>query len=307
MPGLGTDLCGIRMATPIVLAAGTCGYIDEMADAVDLTRVGAVTTKSITIKPRMGHEPVRILHAKTGMLNAIGLANVGIDRFLAEKAPIAAKVPTNVIASVAGESVAEYVEIAGRLDEVETIPFIELNLSCPNTDDGRCPSDDPSSVLSLLSEVRASVKSSRLLVKLPPRIEGLVALASAAIDGGADGLTFVNTIKAMSIDVKTRESRLSRTWMGFSGPALLPLAVRLVHEVHTTVARDAGVPIIGVGGVLQWEDAAELILAGARAVGMGTALYVDPRSPMRVAAGLERWVQDQGCNSVDQLVGAFKE
>lgn len=295
------------MATPIVLAAGTCGYVDEMADALDLARVGAVTTKSITLEPRMGHDPLRLLHAKAGMLNAIGLANIGIERFLAEKVPIAARVPTNVIGSVAGGSVAEYVEIAGRMDQVEAIPIIELNLSCPNTDDGCCPSDEPESLRALVTEVRNAVKGSRLLVKLPPRIEGIVHLAAAAIDGGADGLTFINTIKAMSIDVETRRSRLSRTWMGFSGPALHPLAVRLVHEVHSSIARDAGIPIIGLGGVLQWQDAAELILAGASAVGMGTALFIDPRSPMHVAAGLERWMREQGCDSISALVGAIRE
>lgn len=302
-----TDLCGVELATPIVLAAGTCGYVDEMADALDLGRIGAVTTKSITLEPRPGHDPNRILDAKAGMINAIGLANVGLDRFLREKAPLAATVPTRVIGSVAGGSVEEYVTIASSFDALDDIPIIEMNVSCPNTHDGRQACDSPQHLESVVAEVRAAVSRSRLLVKLPPKTDGIVALAEAAVAGGADGLTMTNTLEVMSIDVTTRRSRLSRPRMGYSGTAIHPLVVRLVHDVHVGFARAAGVPIIGLGGVGDWEDAAELILAGATAVGMGTALYADPRSPNRVLAGLERWARSQGCASISELVGAYKE
>ena len=300
------DLCGVDLSTPIVLAAGTCGYVDEMADALDLARVGAVTTKSITREPRGGNQPTRILDARAGMINAIGLANMGLERFIAEKAPVAAAVPTRVIGSVAGGTVEEYVEIAARFDSIDAIPIIELNVSCPNTDDGRHASDDPDRLRSLLVEVRAAVTSSRLFVKLPPNTEGLVRLAAAAVEGGADGLTMTNTLEVMSIDVDSRKSRLTRPRMGYSGPGIHPLSVRLVHQVYREFAREAGVPIIGTGGVSDWRDAAEMILAGATAVGMGTALYIDPRSPIRVVDGLERWVRSQGCSSIGALVGAFE-
>ena len=306
MAALSTDLCGVELASPVVLAAGTCGYVDEMSDALDLSRVGAVTTKSITREPRSGHASDRILDAKAGMINAIGLANLGLDRFLAEKAPIAARVPTTVIGSVAAGSVGEYVEIAAAFDAVEAIPIIELNVSCPNTDDGRHAAADPQTLGALLREVRAAVTRSRLLVKLPPRTDGLIEVAEAAVDGGADGLTLTNTLEVMSIDVETRRSRLTRPRMGYSGTAIHPLVVRIVHEIHLAFAADAGVPIIGLGGVYDWKDAAELILAGATAVGMGTALYADPGSPRRVIAGLERWVRDQGCTSISELIGAFE-
>jgi len=304
---ISTDLCGVALSSPVVLAAGTCGYVDEMADAIDLARVGAVTTKSITREPREGNQPTRILDAPAGMINAIGLANMGLDRFIAEKAPLAASVATNVIGSVAGGSVEEYVAIAGRFDEIEAIPIIELNVSCPNTDDGRHASDDPDRLKGLLAEVRGVVTRSRLFVKLPPKTDGLVDLAESAVAGGADGLTLTNTLEVMSIDVETRRSRLTRPRMGYSGPGIHPLSVRLVHQVYKEFAADAGVPIIGTGGVSDWREAAEMILAGATAVGMGTALYVDPRSPIHVAEGLQRWVRSQGCASIGELVGAFEQ
>ena len=304
---ISTDLCGVALSSPVVLAAGTCGYVDEMADAIDLGRVGAVTTKSITLEPREGNPPTRILDARAGMINAIGLANMGLDRFIAEKAPLAASVPTNVIGSVAGGSVEEYLAIAGSFDEIEAIPIIELNVSCPNTDDGRHASDDPDRLKRLLVEVRGVVTRSRLFVKLPPRTDGLVELAESAVAGGADGLTLTNTLEVMSIDVETRRSRLTRPRMGYSGPGIHPLSVRLVHQVYKEFAADAGVPIIGTGGVSDWREAAEMILAGATAVGMGTALYVDPRSPIHVTEGLQRWVRSQGCASIGELVGAFEQ
>ena len=211
-----------------------------------------------------------------------------------------------MIGSVAGGSVDEYVEIASRFDAVEGIPFIELNVSCPNTDDGRHASDDPRRLAALLREVRAAVTRTRILVKLPPHTDGLVALAEAAVEGGADALTLTNTLEVMSIDVETRRSRLTRPRMGYSGTGIHPLCVRLVHQVHVEFAAAAGVPIIGTGGVATWRDAAEMILAGATAVGMGTALYAHPRSPLRVADGLERWVRAQGCDSIAELIGAFE-
>ncbi|MCA9285694.1 MAG: hypothetical protein KDA22_10785, partial [Phycisphaerales bacterium] len=172
--------------------------------------------------------------------------------------------------------------------------------------DGLMFGEDPASLLGLLSEVRPVLRNTRMLVKLSPNVSDIVAMAAAAIEGGADGLSMINTITAMAIDVRTRRPRLSNVKGGLSGPAVHPIAVRMVHEVHRAVARDAKVPILGLGGVLRWEDAAELILAGASAVAMGTALFVDPRSPRKVVRGLARWVESQGCGTVDELVGGVE-
>jgi len=279
--------------------------MDELADAFDLRWLGAVTTKSITPEERAGNDPWRIIDVPGGMMNAIGLANVGLGKFLAEKLPSAAGVPCPVFGSVAGHSVEDYVRVAAAFDANTTFPIIELNVSCPNTATGLQFGDDPSALKALLAEVRPVVKRAKLFVKVSPNAD-VVKLSGAAVEAGADGLTLVNTVTAMSIDVHTRRPRLSRGRGGLSGPAIHPIAVRMVHDVYRAVAKPAGVPIIGLGGVLRWEDAAEFILVGASAVGVGTALFVDPRTPVALAKGLAQWVRAQGASSITELVGAME-
>lgn len=279
--------------------------MDELADAFDLRWLGAVTTKSITPEERAGNDPWRIIDVPGGMMNAIGLANVGLGKFLAEKLPSAAGVPCPVFGSVAGHSVEDYVRVAAAFDANTAFPIIELNVSCPNTATGLQFGDDPSALKALLAEVRPVVKRAKLFVKVSPNAD-VVKLSGAAVEAGADGLTLVNTVTAMSIDVHTRRPRLSRGRGGLSGPAIHPIAVRMVHDVYRAVTKPAGVPIIGLGGVLRWEDAAEFILVGASAVGVGTALFVDPRTPVALAKGLAQWVHAQGASSITELVGAME-
>jgi dihydroorotate dehydrogenase (NAD+) catalytic subunit len=279
--------------------------MDELADAFDLRWLGAVTTKSITPEERAGNDPWRIIDVPGGMMNAIGLANVGLGKFLAEKLPSAAGVPCPIFGSVAGHSVEDYVRVAAAFDANTAFPIIELNVSCPNTATGLQFGDDPSALKALLAEVRPVVKRAKLFVKVSPNAD-VVKLSGAAVEAGADGLTLVNTVTAMSIDVHTRRPRLSRGRGGLSGPAIHPIAVRMVHDVYRAVAKPAGVPIIGLGGVLRWEDAAEFILVGASAVGVGTALFVDPRTPVALAKGLAQWVRAQGATSITELVGAME-
>lgn len=305
MSSLAVTLAGIPLRNPIICAAGTSGYVDELADAFDPALVGAIVTKSITRQPRDGNRPWRIipLPGAVGMLNAIGLANVGVERFVAEKLPAAASMNTVLVGSIAGNSVQDYVEIAAAFDAQPSIPIVELNVSCPNTADGLMFGEDPASLRGLLSEIRPVLTRTKMLVKLSPNVSEIEAMASAAIDGGADGLTMINTMTAMSIDVETRRMRLTNGTGGLSGPAIHPIAVRMVNTVYRTVAKAANVPIVGLGGVMRWEDAAEFILAGATAVGVGTALFIDPRAPVKIARGLERWVERQGCRSIGELVG----
>jgi dihydroorotate dehydrogenase (NAD+) catalytic subunit len=303
---LRTTLSGIGLATPLVAAAGTCGYADELADALDMRWLGAVTTKSITPEERAGNDPWRIIDVPGGMMNAIGLANVGLERFLREKAPAAEALPCRAFGSAAGHSVEDYVRVASAMDSRTGFPAIELNVSCPNTATGLQFGDDPSALRALLAEVRPAVRRARLLVKLSPNAD-VVRLAAAAVEGGADALTLVNTVPAMSIDVRTRRTRLSRGRGGLSGPAIHPIAVRMVHDVHRQVAGPARIPLVGLGGVLGWQDAAEFILAGATAVGIGTGLFVDPGLPAAVARGLARWVDDQGVPAIGALVGALEQ
>ena len=306
MADMSVNLAGLALANPVVLAAGTCGYVNELADAFPLGRIGAVTTKSITVEPRDGNAPWRIIDSPAGMLNAIGLANVGLDRFVAEKLPAARGLPCAVIGSVAGHSIDEYLAVAARFDRAPELAAVELNVSCPNTSDGLQFGEHPQALRALLAEIKPAVASKPLVVKLSPNAADIVGMARAAVEGGAQALVVANTFTAMAIDVETRAFRLSRGRGGLSGPGIHPIVVRMVHDVWRGVAKDAGVPIIGLGGVCNWRDAAEFILAGASAVGMGTALFIDPRAPLRVADGLADWVARQGCRSVSELVGAAR-
>jgi len=316
---LATDLAGLRLRNPVMLAAGTAGTLDEMGDVLDLSRVGAVVTKSVTARARDGNATWRILECKAGMLNAIGLANVGLEAFEAHVAPRIAGVPTAVVGSVAGFSIEDYVRVAGAMGEVEGIAAVELNVSCPNVREGTEFGADPRLLRELVGAVRGALPRTRLFVKLSPVAigtpHGIADLARAAIDAGAqpggpngrpgaDALTIANTVPAMAIDVATRRPRLANMTGGLSGPAVHPIAVKLVYDAYRLVCRETGTPIIGCGGVQAWEDAAELILAGASAVQMGTALFVDPRSALRVVRGLERWVRRQSAGSIEELVGA---
>ncbi len=303
MSRLSVHALGLDFASPIVAAAGTCGYLDELSDALDLRVLGAVTTKSITREPRPGNAPWRIVGTKSGMLNAIGLANVGVEAFIRNKWPSAAGVPCRIIGSVAGHSLDDYAEVVRAFNGLDRMSAIEINASCPNTATGLQFSDSPEH-LRALTETLRPLTTKPLLVKLTPNTGDIVGLARAAIDGGADGLTMINTVKAMAIDPETRRTKLSRGVGGLSGPAIHHMAVRMVHEVYTQVAADSNTPIIGLGGVMDWRDAAELILAGATLVGMGTALFADPSGPTTVAADLDRWVARQGVASVSELVGA---
>lgn len=316
---LAVNVAGLALRTPTILAAGTAGTLNEMHDVVDLSRVGAVVTKSITAEPREGNKTWRIMPARRGlaMLNAIGLANVGIDAFMRDYAPKVGSVAAPVIGSISGFSVDDFVRVAGAMGTIDAMPAVELNVSCPNVKKGCEFGADPALLSELVREVRAVLPRTRLFVKLSPIAMGnIVAIARAAIDcappggpnqrPGADALCIANTVPAMQINVRTREPSLSRGSGGLSGPAIHPIAVKLVHEAYTGVCRDSKTPIIAIGGVTNWEDAAEFVLVGATAVEMGTALFADPATPLKVAKGLAKWVRDQGAANVTELVGQVK-
>ncbi|MDX2146976.1 MAG: dihydroorotate dehydrogenase [Planctomycetota bacterium] len=306
------DLAGISLASPVILAAGTAGTLDEMSDVLDLSRVGGIVTKSITRLPREGNATWRILESRAGMINAIGLANIGIDAFLRSEAPRIASVPTRVFLSIAGFSIEDYVEVARAGNTIDAAPAVELNVSCPNVHGGTEFGVDPGLLRDLVASVRAVLDRKRLFVKLSPvsiAAPGytIVDLARAALESGADGLSLCNTTPAMEIDVHTRLPRLANVTGGLSGPAVHPIVTRLIHLVHRQM--EAGslrrAPIIGIGGVTGWRDAAAFILAGASAVQMGTALFADPRGPIKVARGLEAWTKRHGL-PLKQLVGGVK-
>ena len=294
------------LRNPVVLAAGTSGVMGEIEDALNLSTIGAITTKSITKEPRIGNEPVRMVTLQSGMMNAIGLANEGIDSFIENHAQRVPSLDTVVIGSVAGDTIEAYVAVASAMESIVGIDLVEINVSCPNTQDGLEFGGCPKSLTMLLNEIRPALSNSGMLVKLSAAPGDIRKHAQAAIDSGADALTLINTIPSLAIDIESRTPKLSRGIGGVSGAVIHPVAVRVVHEIYRDVAKDANIPIIGTGGVLRWEDAAEFILAGATAVGIGTASFVNPASAQNIAKKLTSWVKRQGCQSITELIGELK-
>lgn len=306
MPDLSVNLAGLKLSNPTLTCSGTCGYAFEYADFMDLSRLGAFVTKSITLEERAGNEPARIVETRGGMLNAIGLANVGLKRFLAEKVPQLRKMPCPVIVNVAGHSFDDYTETCGAMDALDCVAGVELNVSCPNVKDGLTFGTHPGRLKELTAQVKKVLPHKALIVKLSPNVEDVTVAARAAIEGGAEMLSLVNTFTAMSVDIWKRRPRLANVTGGLSGPAIKPIAVHMVSRVYRNVAKGAGVPIIGMGGVQTWQDAVEFLLAGASAVAIGTALFVDPATPNKVSQGLDEFLLKMKIDRLSDLVGALE-
>jgi dihydroorotate dehydrogenase (NAD+) catalytic subunit len=306
MPDLAVNLAGLKLANPVLTCSGTCGYAFEYADFMDLSKLGGFVTKSITREERAGNEPARIVETRAGMLNAIGLANVGLDRFLAEKIPLIRKMPCPVVVNVAGHSFDDYTETCAAMDGLDCVAAVELNVSCPNVKDGLTFGTHPGRLKELTREVKNVLPRKPLIVKLSPNVEDITLTARGAIDGGADVLALINTFTAMSVDIHKRRPRLANVTGGLSGPAIKPIALHLVSRVYRTVARAAGVPIIGMGGVQYWQDAVEFILAGSSAVAVGTALFIDPASPIKICEGLAQYMETTGVARLADFVGSLE-
>ncbi len=291
------------MKNPVMTASGTSGYGPEYAELVDLKCLGAFVTKAVSPEPRKGNPPPRIVETPAGMLNAIGLANVGLERFVTEKIPFLQTVGIPVIVNVIGHSLEDFQTVCRRLDGFDCVAGLELNVSCPNVSDGLEFGTDPDRLAGLVSAVRGDVKRARLIVKLSPNVADVAETASAAVEAGADVLSLINTLRGMAINVDTLKPMLANRTGGLSGPAIKPVALYMVHRVYTEVARKARVPIIAMGGISDWRDAVEFLLAGATALAVGTALFVDPRAPIQICEGLADYLLRRGLNSVRELIG----
>jgi dihydroorotate dehydrogenase (NAD+) catalytic subunit len=309
MPDLRVTLGSLTLANPVLAAAGTFGYGLEFARAVRLERLGALITKTLTLQPRDGHPPPRLVDTPAGMLNAVGLQNVGLDAFLREKLPALRDLRVPLIVSVLGEAAEELARMARALDGAEGVAALELNLSCPNLRrseaNGRRVSfvaHEPDAVAGMVAAARAATRKP-LLAKLSPDVTDLVPIAQAAERAGADALTLGNTFVGMSLDPATKRSRLGTVTGGLSGPAIRPLAV---YRVWYT-ARSVSIPLVGLGGIVRAEDALEFFLAGAAAVAVGTANFADPAAPLRVLRGLERHLERHRIASLKELRGALQE
>ncbi|MGH9398680.1 MAG: dihydroorotate dehydrogenase [Terriglobia bacterium] len=296
-----TTVAGIHFQNPVLTASGTFGYGQEFAGVIDLNQLGGIAVKGISAEPMPGNPPPRIYETESGMLNAIGLQNVGAKRFLAEKLPFLRTLRARCVVNVFGYSTEDYVRCIEMLNEGEGIDGYELNISCPNTHcGGMFYGSDPK----LTEEVvGASKRAARrpLLVKLSPNVTDITVFARAAENAGADGLTLVNTFVGMAIDVETRTPRISNVTAGLSGPAIKPLAVRMVHQAYGAVK----IPIIGIGGIASTEDALEFILAGARAIQVGTANFYAPDTAIKIAEGLRAYCARHRVHLTD-LIGALR-
>ena len=292
----------LSLANPVMTASGTFGNGLEYQKIFDIQRLGAIVSKAITRKPRRGNVQPRIAETAAGMINSIGLQNIGLSAIIRDVAPVWETWQVPVVANIAGETLDDYAELASRLDSVAGVAAIEMNISCPNVESGLEFGADPDAANKVTNAVRQRTDLP-LIVKLTPNVTDIAGVASAIVDGGADALTLINTYPAMSIDVRTRQPALGWGAGGMSGPALKPIAVRLVYLVSQVV----DVPVIGCGGITTGEDAVEFLLAGASAVQVGTATFRSPRAALDVLEGIEAYMREEGVEDVTSLVGAAHE
>ena len=301
-PSLEFEVAGIRMRNPVMTASGTFGYGSEYVDFIDLNQLGAVVVKGITNVPWAGNSMPRIFETPSGMLNAIGLQNVGVDGFIDKKLPYLRNFDVPVIVNICGEQVEEYLEVTEKLDAADGVAAIELNISCPNLHCGGMSFGvDPQLTDELVKGVREKT-SLPLLVKLSPNVTDITVIARAAEGAGADGLSVINTALGMAIDINTRRPQLANITGGLSGPAIKPIALRMVWQVYNAVS----IPIIGMGGIMNGDDAIEFFIAGASAVAVGTASFVKPRASLDVVDGIEEYLERHGMRSVGELVGSLE-
>jgi dihydroorotate dehydrogenase (NAD+) catalytic subunit len=304
---ISVDFAGLKLANPVFTLSGTCGYGDELADFMNVNLLGGFITKSITVKPRKGNPTPRIVETDAGMLNAIGLANIGVERFIKEKLPVLGKMSPAVFVNGAGETIEEYVEVTKRLAEREEIAGFELNISCPNVARGGITfGTDPKLVSEITAAVKKAASAKPLMVKLTPTVTDISTTARAAVEAGADTLSLVNTFTAMVINIETGKPVLANRTGGLSGPAIKPIAVYLVNKVYNEVTKNCSVPILGSGGIRTACDAIEFIIAGASAVGIGTANFIEPGCTVKIIEGIKQYCIRKNIANIKELTGSLK-
>jgi dihydroorotate dehydrogenase (NAD+) catalytic subunit len=304
---LGINFAGLTLANPVFTASGTCGYANELTDFLDINALGGFITKSVTLLPRKGNPTPRVVETDSGMLNAIGLANVGLERFILEKVPLIQQLKTTVFVNVAGQTIEDYVAVTEKLSPIKGIDGFELNISCPNVKQGGITfGTDPVLIEEITSKVKAVCGSKPLMVKLTPAVTDITVTARAAVNGGADALSLVNTFTAMVIDIETRKPVLSNRTGGLSGPAIKPVAVYLVSRVYQEVGKPNNVPILGMGGIRTASDAVEFMIAGAAVVSIGTATFNDPACAIKIVDGIGQYCARHDISSVSQLTGSLR-
>ena len=300
----------LKLKNPVMVASGTFGYAEEFKDLVDFKKLGAIVTKTITLKPRQGNSPPRTCETPAGMLNSIGLENPGLEGFIQEKLPFLKRIGLPIIVSIASEGQQEeFITLARGLDKIKEIAAIELNISCPNIKKvtshqspvTRLISQDAKATYNLVKAVR-KVTNKTLITKLSPNVTDITEVALAAESAGSDVVSLINTISAMAIDLKTRKPKLAMVTGGLSGPAIRPIAVRMVWEVYKKIR----IPIIGMGGIMDTFSALEFFIAGATAIAVGTANFVHPQTPIKIISGLEQYLIENKIKDIKELIGSLK-
>lgn len=300
-PDLRVNIGGLVFKNPVLTASGTFGYGKEFAPYVNLHHLGAVVVKGISLEERRGNPPPRIVETAGGMLNAIGLENVGLKRFVAEKMPYLRGIGTRVIVNILGNRIEEYQCLGQQLSEVEGISALEVNISCPNVKKGGVAFGTDPAMAEAVTRAVCAHSSLPVIVKLSPNVNDITQIARAVEAGGAQAISLINTLLGMAIDVKSRRPKLANIVGGLSGPAIKPIALRMVWQVAQTVK----IPVIGIGGITTTEDALEFLLAGATAIEIGTANFINPRASQEIVEGLARYVTDNRLNSISEAIGGL--
>lgn len=300
-PDLTVDIGGLKLNNPVMTASGTFGYAREFEAYLDLNRLGGVIVKGLSLEPSKGNPPPRIVETACGMLNAIGLENVGVEAFIRDKLPFLRSLSVPILANIYGKTVDEYAFLAERLEPLDAVKGVEVNISCPNVKEGGVAfGSDPAIVSEVVAAVREKT-GKHLMVKLSPNVTDIVQIARAAEDAGANSLSVINTVTGMAVDLTTRRSRLANITGGLSGPAIKPVALRMVWQT----AREVGIPVVGVGGIMNARDALEFMMVGATAVQVGTANFVNPGGTMEIIDGMAAWLAEEGIGDVKALIGSL--
>ena len=299
MADIRTTIAGLQMVNPVMTASGTFGYGIEFADLVDLSQIGGIIMKGTTLNPREGNDYPRMTETASGMLNCVGLQNKGVDYFCQHIYPQVKDIPSNMIVNVSGSSPDDYAECAARINQLDNIPAIELNISCPNVKQGGMAFGVTTEGASQVVRAVRRAYDKTLIVKLSPNVTSIADIARSVEDAGADAVSLINTLMGMAVDIERRKPRLSINTGGLSGPAVKPVAVRCVWQV----AKAVQIPVIGLGGIMTAEDAIEFFMVGASAIEIGTGNFIDPAISVKVAQGISDWLDRHGCKSLQEIVG----
>jgi len=301
-PKIAVSLGRLKLNNPVMTASGTFGYGEEYSGYIDLNKLGAIVVKGLSFKPRLGNPPPRIMETTGGMLNAVGLQNIGVDAFIEEKMPFLRQYDTKVIANIYGETYDDYKKVARKLSSVKGVHALEVNISCPNVKNGGLSFGSDPKIAARVTRAVRDETSLPVIVKLTPNVTDIAAIAETVEKAGADAVSLINTLTGMSVDLKTRRPRLKNITGGLSGPAIKPVALRMVWQVVQRVS----IPVIGIGGIMTAEDALEFLVLGAKAVQIGTANFVNPLVTMEVIEGMKNYLAENKIKDINDIIGTFQ-